>query len=50
MLAGWVQLNGLDPEAYLANVLARIADHPARHIDTLLPWSWQQEQQLSRAA
>ena len=44
------KLNGLDPEAYLANVLARIADHPARHIDTLLPWSWQQEQQLSRAA
>lgn len=44
------KLNGLDPEAYLADVLARIADHPARHIDTLLPWSWQQEQQLSRAA
>ena len=44
------KLNGLDPEAYLADLLARIADHPARHIDALLPWSWQQEQQLSRAA
>jgi len=44
------KLNGLDPETYLADVLARIADHPARHIDELLPWCWQQEQHLSRAA
>lgn len=44
------KLNGLDPEAYLADVLARIADHPARHIDELLPWCWQQGQHLSRAA
>ncbi len=32
------KLNGLDPEAYLRTVLARIADHPARQIADLLPW------------
>jgi transposase len=34
------RMNGLDPEAYLADVLARIADHPANRIDELRPWSW----------
>jgi transposase len=32
------KLNGLDPEAYLRTVLARIADHPAKKIVALLPW------------
>ena len=34
------KLNGLNPQHYLADVLARIADHPARQIAELLPWHW----------
>ena len=32
-----IKLNGLDPEAYLTDVLTRIADHPARRLAELLP-------------
>jgi transposase len=35
------KLNGINPQHYLADVLTRIADHPARHIAELLPWNWQ---------
>ena len=34
------KLNGLDPQFYLTDVLARIADHPARQISELLPSHW----------
>jgi transposase len=34
------KLNDVDPQAWLADVLSRIADHPARRIDELLPWNW----------
>jgi transposase len=34
------KLSEVDPKAWLANVLARIADHPARQIEALLPWNW----------
>jgi transposase len=33
-------LNDVDPKAWLADVLARIADHPAKRITDLLPWNW----------
>ena len=35
------KLCDVDPRAWLADVLARIADHPASRIDELLPWNWQ---------
>ena len=34
------KLNGVNPQQYLADLLARIADHPARQIAELLPWNW----------
>lgn len=34
------KLNSVDPQAWLADILARLPDHPARHIDDLLPWNW----------
>jgi transposase len=34
------KMNDVDPQAWLGDVLARIAEHPARKIDELLPWNW----------
>jgi transposase len=34
------KLNDVDPQAWLADVLARIADHPIHHLTELLPWNW----------
>jgi len=34
------KMNDIDPQAWLADVLTRIAEHPARKLDELLPWHW----------
>jgi transposase len=39
------KLNHVDPQAWLADVLARLADHPAKRITDLLPWNWDARQQ-----
>ncbi len=44
------RLNDVDPQAWLADVLARIADHPASRLDKLLPWNWSPQIQVAKAA
>ena len=34
------KMNDVDPQAWLADVLTRIAEHPAHRLDELLPWNW----------
>jgi transposase len=34
------RLNDVDPQAWLADVLARINDHKIQKLDELLPWNW----------
>src|SRR5579863_10438138 len=36
------KMNDIDPQAWLADVLARIAEHPVQKLDELLPWNWRQ--------
>jgi transposase len=34
------KMNGVDPQAWLADVLSCIAAHPAHRLKELLPWNW----------
>jgi transposase len=43
------KLNGVDPQAWLADVLARLPDHPVKRIDELLPWRWKIIRQAAAA-
>jgi transposase len=44
------KLNDVDPRAWLADVLARIADHPASRLHELLPWNWARAREDKAAA
>jgi hypothetical protein len=44
------KMNDVDPQAWLADVLARIADHPASKLDELLPWVWKVKNSPSQTA
>ena len=44
------RLNDVDPEAWLADIIGRIADHPITKIDELLPWKWSQAASQAIAA
>ena len=34
------KMNNVDPQAWLADILARIANHSAAKIGELMPWNW----------
>jgi transposase len=44
------KLNDVDPRAWLADVLGRIADHPTRRLGELLPWNWRETRAEAAAA
>ena len=49
-LVATAKLNDVDPRAWLADVLARIADHPLSKLDELMPWNWAREMQRRKVA
>ena len=49
-LIGTAKLNGVDPQAWLADVIARISDMPVSRLHELLPWNWSTETPQVKAA
>ena len=49
-LIGTAKLNDIDPQAWLADVLDRIAEQPQTRLHELLPWHWKAERQQALAA
>ena len=43
------KMNRVDPQAWLADVLSRIADHSAHRLDELAPWNWTPEAPVNSA-
>ncbi|WP_456848178.1 IS66 family transposase [Bradyrhizobium sp. USDA 4504] len=44
------KMNDVDPQAWLADVLARIAAHPVQRLDELLPWNWRDRNKRAEKA
>jgi transposase len=44
------RLNDVDPQAWLADVLARINDHKISDLTALLPWHWAERQEHRKLA
>jgi transposase len=44
------KMNDVDPQAWLADILARLPDHPANKVVDLLPWNWRAARQQSAVA
>jgi transposase len=44
------KMNDVDPQAWLADVLARIAGHPVQQLHALLPWKWKPPASAPEAA
>lgn len=44
------KLNGVEPEAWLRDVLGRIGDHPINRLDELLPWHWAKSSEAAKLA
>jgi transposase len=49
-LIATAKLNDVDPQAWLADMLARLPDHPAKRIQELLPWHWRPQNIAAEAA
>ena len=49
-LIGTAKLNDVDPQAWLADVLACIAELPQTRLHELLPWHWKVQRQRALAA
>ena len=49
-LIGIAKLNDVDPRAWLADVLGRIAEIPQNRLDKFLPWNWEPASQRDLAA
>jgi transposase len=49
-LIATAKLNDVDPQAWLADVLARLPDHPAKRVHDLLPWNWRLQNIAAQAA
>jgi hypothetical protein len=49
-LIGTAKLNDVDPQAWLADVLARIAETQQNQLADLLPWNWRRDTITAKAA